>query len=142
MTYVRAAGADLRIRSVKLRGKSVSRPGSQKFRANLACFVFGYDRISPVGRLPGRSVPFLSFPARHLFLRHTAALANSLSPATASIVSVRLVQGSIVRAIFTVQRRRTAARWSAKFAGKLRQLSSGRVPRSDAVDRKRNAAVS
>lgn len=33
---------------------------------------------------------------------------------------------SIVRAIFTVQRRRTATRWSAKFLDKLRQLSSKR----------------
>ena len=33
---------------------------------------------------------------------------------------------SIVRAIFTVQRRRAATRWSAKFLDKLRQLSSKR----------------
>lgn len=59
----------------------------------------------------------------------------SLSPLSSSVASLRLsavcsVSGSsvasIVRTIFTVQRRRTATRWSAKFLDKLRQLSSKR----------------
>lgn len=77
-----------------------------KFRADMPGFPGGgisswFPPRSPSSRLPLRLFacpPFVPFPS----------------------------VASIVRAIFTVQRRRTATRWSAKFLDKLRQLSSKR----------------
>lgn len=85
------------VESISPRRKRQSSPGIPVFVHFPACLQLGF-------------VSFRVVPSLSLF-----------SPRSRLFPSL-----SIVRAIFTVQRRRTATRWSAKFVDKLRQLSSKR----------------
>lgn len=91
------------VESISPRRKRQSSPGIPVFVHFPACLQLGFVSFRVVPSLSMFSPRSRLFPLRF-----------------------RLVRGSIVRAIFTVQRRRTATRWSAKFADKLRQLSSKR----------------
>ena len=75
-------------------------------------FHAGFHQVSMRARFP---CPSSRLPPLRLFSVCCRLFRFRLAPVA-----------SIVRAIFTVQRRRAATRWSAKFLDKLRQLSSKR----------------